>query len=423
MKDIEKIVKDALQNHEFSYDPQAWNAMESKLPKAKTRINFTKWTMVGFAAAALAISAFIIFSPKDSSSTPIAKKQATENQKTTSTQTTNSSNNKKSTSTKANNSQVNSENEDQKEIFTPPIIKEDNNLLQQIDEKYPNIVYPNLITDAITDAVSNPDNSQKPNTLELNDLKFPIIDASCQGEVFEWINSNNSSIFLKSPSGKTTEIKSKEKIKSSLTEIGTYSLGKYTKNGFEEKQSFKIKANPSINLAIDNELNYENGLPILKSSVETFDSRISWFVNNIGTDNGGKAANLTVYNKGRYEISVSVVNDFGCETTETKTFISHDEYNLLAVNAFNPNSNDNRNNTFMPFALKQRNTPFKLIIIDPNDGGIVFESSDASSAWEGIDKRDGKLVNSKKAYIWKVTLLSPEKGEKSEYKGTITRVE
>ena len=89
----------------------------------------------------------------------------------------------------------------------------------------------------------------------------------------------------------------------------------------------------------------------------------------------------------------------------------------------NLNSNDNRNNTFMPFALKQRNTPFKLIIIDPNDGGIVFESSDGSFAWEGIDKRDGKKVNPKKAYIWKVTLLSPEKGEKSEYKGTITLVE
>lgn len=423
MKDIEKIVKDTLQNHEFPYDPQAWNALESKLPKAKTRINFTKWTLVGFAAAALAVTTFIVFSPKDSSSTPVAKKQATENKNTTTTQTTHSTNHKKSTSTTANNSQVNSGNEDQKVIFTPPIIKEDNNnLLQQIDEKYPNIVYPNLITDAISDVVPSPDHSQKPNNLEINDLKLPIIDASCQGEVFEWVNPNGTSLFLKSPSGKTTEIKSKEKVKIQLNDAGTYSLGKYTKNGFEEKHSFKIKANPSINLAIENELNYENGLPILKSSVETFDSRISWFVNNIGTDNGGKTANLTVYNKGRYEISVSVVNDFGCETTETKSFISHDEYNLLAVNAFNPNSNDNRNNTFMPFALKQRNTPFKLIIIDPNDGGIVFESSDASSAWEGIDKRDGKLVNPNKLYIWKVTLSSPEKGEKSEYKGTITRI-
>lgn len=423
MKDIEKIVKDALQNHEFSYDPQAWNALESKLPKAKTRINFTKWTMVGFAAAALAVSAFIIFSPKDSSSTPVAKKQVTENQKTTSTQTTNSSNNKKSTSTAANNSQVNSENEDQKEIFTPPIIKEDNNLIQQIEEKYPDLVYPNIITDAVTDVVAKPENNQKPNPVATNDLKIPIIEANCQGEVFEWVNPNGTSVFLKAPNGTITEIKSKEKAKIQLNDVGIYSLGKYTKNGFEEKQNFKIKAVPTINLAIESELNYENGLPILKSLVETYESRISWRTNNIGFDNGGKTANLPIYNKGRHEISVSVVNDFGCETTETKTFISHEEYNLLAVNALNLNSNDNRNNTFMPFALKQRNTPFILIIIDPNDGGIVFESSDASSAWEGIDKRDGKLVNSKKAYIWKVTLLSPEKGEKSEYKGTITRVE
>jgi hypothetical protein len=422
MKDIEKIVKDALQNHEFSYDPQAWNALESKLPKAKSRINFTKWTMVGFAAAALSVSAFIIFSPKDSDSTPLAKKQVTENQKTTSSKTTHLTKNKKSTSASTNSSQVNPRKEEQKVIFTPPSDKEEHNLIQEIVENYPTIVYPNLITNEATNVVSNPDN-QKPNPVASNDLKIPIIEARCLGDVFDWVNPNGISLFLKAPNGTTTEIKSKEKAKIQLNEVGVYSLGKYSKNGFEEKQSFKIKAVPTINLSIENELNYENGLAILKSSVDTYESRISWRSNNIGFDNGGKTANLPIYNKGRYEISVSVVNDFGCETTETKTFISKDEYNLLAVNALNLNSNDNRNNTFMPFALKQRNTPFKLIIIDPNDGGIVFESSDASFAWEGIDKRDGKKVNPKKAYIWKVTLLSPEKGEKSEYKGTITLVE
>lgn len=77
----------------------------------------------------------------------------------------------------------------------------------------------------------------------------------------------------------------------------------------------------------------------------------------------------------------------------------------------------------MPYALIKRNTGFSLIIIDTDDGGIVFESSDASNPWDGIDKRNGQLVNKNKTFIWKVTLTSPEKmrnlfikGQSFEYK-------
>jgi hypothetical protein len=63
-----------------------------------------------------------------------------------------------------------------------------------------------------------------------------------------------------------------------------------------------------------------------------------------------------------------------------------------------------------------------MVILDPTDGGVVFETSDASQPWDGIDRRDGKLINTQKVYIWKVTIKSPEAGEKSEYKGTITRI-
>ena len=76
----------------------------------------------------------------------------------------------------------------------------------------------------------------------------------------------------------------------------------------------------------------------------------------------------------------------------------------------------------MPFALTQRKTAFNLIIIDPSDGGIVFESSDASNAWDGYDKRNGKMAVANKAYIWKVNIANPEHKENIEYKGTIVRL-
>jgi hypothetical protein len=98
------------------------------------------------------------------------------------------------------------------------------------------------------------------------------------------------------------------------------------------------------------------------------------------------------------------------------------DYNLLAVNAFNPQSQDSRNSTFMPYALTIRQTPFSLIVLDPDNGGLVFETKDAGNAWDGIDRRDGKLVPGNKAYIWKVVIQRPIQGEKGEYRGTIVRM-
>jgi hypothetical protein len=98
------------------------------------------------------------------------------------------------------------------------------------------------------------------------------------------------------------------------------------------------------------------------------------------------------------------------------------DYNLLAVNAFNPQSQDSRNSTFMPYALTIRQTPFRLVVLDPDNGGLVFETTDESNAWDGIDRRDGKLVPGNKAYIWKVVIQHPVPGEKGEYRGTIVRM-
>jgi hypothetical protein len=59
-------------------------------------------------------------------------------------------------------------------------------------------------------------------------------------------------------------------------------------------------------------------------------------------------------------------------------------------------------------------------IIDLKDGGIVFETTDASDEWKGMDRRTGQQVEKNKAFMWTVSLNNPEKGEKSEYSGSVT---
>ena len=63
-----------------------------------------------------------------------------------------------------------------------------------------------------------------------------------------------------------------------------------------------------------------------------------------------------------------------------------------------------------------------MIVIDPADGAILFETSTADQPWDGIDRNTGKMVDENKSYVWKVILDQPESNEKPEYLGTVVRL-
>ena len=134
-----------------------------------------------------------------------------------------------------------------------------------------------------------------------------------------------------------------------------------------------------------------------------------------------KYQQFNLFNRGTYEIK-TVLSEGNCKSVDTRQITVSEDYNLLAVNAFDPYSSDHRKTTFLPFALTVRNTPFKLVILEPESGAVIFETNDVSQPWDGMDKRTGKMVPSNKAYIWKVNLSQPVEGEKSTYQGTITRI-
>jgi hypothetical protein len=94
----------------------------------------------------------------------------------------------------------------------------------------------------------------------------------------------------------------------------------------------------------------------------------------------------------------------------------------MAPSGFRPNSGDIQTNTFMPYALTQRNVNFELVVLDPRTGAVVFSSSDATQGWDGIDKRTGEMVKENSVWAWKVVIKNPNVGEPVEYKGTITRM-
>lgn len=131
------------------------------------------------------------------------------------------------------------------------------------------------------------------------------------------------------------------------------------------------------------------------------------------------------YTKGIHSVTLKIENNNGCWSEITKNISVESDYNLLAVTGFNPESSDSRNNTFLPFALleSERNVPFKMEIIDPRTGEVIFETQSASQPWTGVNSKTNQMTPPNSTYIWRVILKEKAKGElKNIYQGTITRI-
>jgi len=418
-KNIEDLFKESLENHSLPYDHQAWVSFEKKLPQTKT--SFAKWAKWGLAAATLVggLSIYVLTNnstsnfqksykvPTKTTVKSKVEKENTENvvrQKTESNKNTGNSTNPEISPNVATNvkiSNLNDANTPTEEV-NHSLVSNDN-----ANKKVENLTPLQNLTDKIP--------NRKPEKIQ-----FPVITEKCVGESVSIHNTNDQSIYLKEPNGMFIAIEPSEKIKLIVKESGTY--GFVSQVNEKSLNNFNVRPGETFTIQLDNELTYENGLPVVKANVDVQEGNIQWLVNGKIADQRGKNVQLTLFNKGRFEVVAQVQTSNGCISESYSRITVPTEYNLLAVNAFDPYSSNVANKTFMPFALKSRQTPFKMAIIDPDNGAVIFESSDSSNEWDGTDIRTGKMVSSNKAYIWKVNLSKPEKGEKSLYSGTIVRM-
>ena len=419
-KNIDELIKSALEGHEMPYDNNAWNSLNKKLNHPNAPIKtFKIWFFGTSIIAVIIISSLLYFSNKQEEKSDKLVEQKTDvieksNSQSTTSKKTKSEKTKGIQDEKISSNELEAKEDVKKETKTNLISPELNEVLAKeitkdlkLDEELPN---PKKGNSVITKKVTDPD--------------VPNFSNKCLGENLKVINKNDEGMTLIFPSGKKVSVAESATENIKLSEEGKYELLVNSKQKETYNSFFSVYENPRASLLVEDELNYETGLPIIRGEVQTFEETIKWKVDKVVSASSSKAKTAAFYffEKGQFELEVIVSNEKGCSSIERKTIIISEDYNLLAVNAFDPLSGDSRKNTFMPYALSKRNSAFSLIIIDPDNGGIVFESSDYSKPWEGIDKRNGKLVNESKTFIWKVTLTSPEKNEKSVYKGTITRI-
>lgn len=362
MKDpFESKIKSLVEDFSYDYDPKAWDALSKKLPQANGGLS---WLGKLAVAGILSIGLLFIWynlSPKNERLNNTAR--VTKN-KTQSSEKTN---------------QLLAQKAPKSPTITPL------NLNQNTSTIAPNNGANQGWTHITQEVVADPDWYLDPIALRQQHTSMPIVNESFNDDGGQMPQVQEHLLPLDLPSIASTPCKE-----------------------------------PKIVLDAD-AINYEDGTPRIRINLESNANDITWSANGTLLNKKSRSVDLLAFKGQTYTITAEGQLD-GCKRTEKIKITANEDYNLLAVNAFNPQSRDERNATFMPYALTIRDVQFELIVMDPENGAVVFKSSDAQNTWDGIDQRTGQMVPAQKAYIWKVILKEALPNEKTTYSGTIVRI-
>ncbi len=406
---IERLVKEALEQHKSPYNEGAWESMSQHLAAKKSLSTF-QWSLItGISAAVLVVAALIFNSENQiSERTNQIQKSASSSIAEDEKQGTS-----KSESVEEKTSIVSIPNKAVKtnQTIKNPIISEQ---LPVFDQE---ITITEQKIKSTNFQESEPTIVELPETGTESDRELALPKTICLNDELIVSNPYKTRTISIKQAGKTSTISPGNKLKINTSEAGKV-IVQHSKEEVVVIQASKSK----LSVDMDVSLMYENGIPSIKFVASGNSNAISWTSNVSSAEVNQSAYFVHPYKERSVRVTAKTKDENGCPVEESKTILINEPYNLLAVTGFKPQSSDSRNNRFMPFALTQRETPFELVIFDPSNSGIVFRSSDALNGWDGTDNRSGDLVKEGTIWLWKVVMKSPNTGEPREYSGTITRL-
>jgi hypothetical protein len=412
---VDQAVKSSLENYEIPYAAAAWTAMNAKLDAKDAPRSFIRWYVAAsILVATLAVSYLAITNSDEeqNSSTPSSEIAQNKTPKTT--------NNKSNTSSTSDGTEVNNNGNTPSNIVTPAnggTTANGGQPLTGIEPAIPtNPIIPISVNpiQAIT-PTHIPDPIVPSATPPMAPFILPVVDNVCQGTSVKIANENKYPISIVFPNGSVWSARGKSETKLTTAVAGIYVIG-YMENGqLQEEGSFSVNSAPTSDFDFVNlDEILLDGLPTTEVSSISSGINHEWKFGR-QTASGSEAA-AHFFTKGNHDIELTVTGSNGCKSSITKQVNIEDNYNLLAVNAFDPRSLDARNNRFIPRALVERiGVKFSMIIVDHTDGHIMYETSDASQGWDGIDRATGEQLGYQKTFIWKVSIENPEAGENSVY--------
>ncbi len=418
---IEENIKTSLQGYEMPYDKNAWTSMSQRLDAVMPitpKPTFGKFFIGGAAIVGIAVTTYVMWPKEKTENNIVAKELSTitdDNDQETINKTIKES--APSTVTNAEKSTIKTENATQ-QVAIPR---------NRTEQLAPNVV-PNPPannannTQLSTSNTSNNTNNNIPEIGQGKEIIVPTVDNLCLGDQTIIKNENYLALYILDPNGAKTKIAANKAGSFSGKLEGKHEVGVIENGNFKSLGAFNVLSLPKVEFTIDDQNIYEQGIPSIALKANSNGSSYQWKFENQSEKVYGKEVNVHYFKKGTYDITLTVQGVNGCQAVAQKPLTIREDYNLLAVNAFDPMSSDNRKNQFIPFALTQRNVDFNMIIIDPKDGAVIFETNDATNTWKGVDKRNGQLVEKNQPYVWRVIINNPIRGEQPEYKGTIIRL-
>ena len=423
---LENSFKESLQDFDMPYNADAWKAMSSKLDAklpttAAPKSNF-KWYAIASTVVVGSIGAYF-FLTQDNHVNDQAEEQIVQNEiNTIDDQNGNPSN---------SDTQINLNNENPSQSDSPVLNDAGNSLNNhsnggEISNDRNNTLIP-VPMDTEHGFVIDPDPTVVDPIKETNVVKpfiMPTIGEMCKGSSVSIENENKLKLFILSPSGDSFHVKPMANGSFTANESGTHQVGYYDKEGFVGRTKFNVLDAPFVDMTINTDRKYKDGVPVTQVETSVPGSKFEW---NFGTaTSNGRTAEAHFFKKGEHSITLTVTGANGCESKATESiYIDHvhgnqGNYNLLAAKGINLNSNDVRNRSFMPDGLKDRDVNFKMVIYSMADGHVVFESSDVTNPWRGVDISTGQQVEHGTTYYWEIILENPMEGENNKYKGGIT---
>ncbi|HLU87054.1 MAG TPA: PKD domain-containing protein [Taishania sp.] len=430
---LEEKFKSAFDEFELPYNPQAWNVLSNKLdlvspvkPKTTTRFFGKSMLYIGAAVVTLAIVG-AIFYYKNSEKQKITTQLAQENQIVESNESKAGSQTKETTNITANKQEHVASS-----TTTSQTVQQTGNKSNQEVHKTVEVEKEHTISKVGTGNGSASDSkpretttvipteNNKPIKPEVEQIAFifPELDANlCENTIISFANKNNTELTIVSPSGKQQTIQAHKSANIHLTEAGTYT---FVSPKTKTSTTFIVKEIPKVDFQVNTESKYENGIPTTVLEALTNDGNLEWTIEN-NKNQVGETAVAHFYKRGNYNVTLTQKNSNGCVSSTSKSVFIEEDYNLMAPTAFVPNSTDSRKNKFIPYALTIRNTDFKMYIIDPHSGTVIFET-ESREGWDGYDKNTKQLVDTNKSFVWKVVLVTPEPNEQKEYSGVVTRL-
>lgn len=410
---LEEVFRSALKDQEVPFDPKAWESMSARLDEVmpvKPKGGSNSLWIAASVAAAVGLATLGYLSSGD---------DTTQQAKSNDQVVTEKSSTLKEEKVEVVSSNNIAENDEPKEVQT--VAKVEENTITNTPKKpvaeEPQVGKPE--ENSMPPVEKKIERPEKPGNTTVDRYvpieNYPISGAVCQFDTEVISNPFKLPLTFTAPSGKKQTIEAEGKRKIKFDETGVYTLNV----GDKRPQTLTVNHKPVFDFEAVKQY-YDDGVPTYELSATGEIENPVWRIKETNITYKGQNVEIHLFNKGYTEIELTSDNASGCAATVAKRVNVTEDYNLRPSNALYPNDPNSDARTFLPTALKLRDTPFTMVIIDPRNGDIVFSTNDPNNPWDGRNKSTGEMVDMDVVnYRWSVTLEKPLKGEKSKYSGTV----